>query len=373
MSDIDKINVDKLTLDDSEAFFLELLGSAEWNYRKKTIKTYKFNINDFINYIETKREKQLVRKITKEDVATYFQHLRRKNLSHNTIYNRYSTVKLFFLLLQDYGVIKKTPIADYKLRKSRARKKEREARKRKTIPLTQKQTRILLDFIRNYKREYSSLYLRIRAKKIKEQEKNMIEIGGKKWKPIYLRDYLLISLLYATGMRKVELLSVTKKQVDLDGHLFKGVERKGGVIQDIIMTDLIEHYVYGGKKHLPDNYTSERDLLKAYLENNDIGENERIFPVHESNVNKRFELYGSKIPNFPHLFPHLLRHTFGSHISSIGINPFHIKLMMAHETITTTEGYVQPEFQSIAEDWRKIGLYSGQVTPDLEKKEVSEK
>jgi len=366
MSINDEINLDQITLTDSEAFFLELLGTSEWNYRQGTIRTYKFNTTNFIDYVK-KRDKQLLKRITKEDITTYFQQLRRKNLSYNTIYNRYSTLRLFFSLLHDYGLIKKNPMVGYKLvRRSRARRKERERQKRKTTPLSKEQLKTLLDFVRTYERRYSAFYLKVHAKRLKEQEKKLIIINDKKWKPIYLRDYLLISLLYATGMRKIELLSIKKKQVDLDGHLFKQVERKGGVMQDIIITDLIEKHIYDTQ--LPEGYTSTIDLLKTYIEA--LEDNEKVFPINQSLVNKRLELYGSKIADFPHLFPHLLRHTFGSHFASIGANLLHIKLMMAHETITTTEIYAKPKFELVIEAWRNMGLYTGKATPDLEKKEA---
>lgn len=363
-------NIDDFSFNDSEVFFLETLITSEWGYREGTVKTYKFNIRHFIDYIK-KKEKQLVKETTKEDITSYFQYLRRTNLAYNTIYNRYSTLKLFFVFLYDYGLIKKNPMASYKLvQRSRARRRERERQKRKTFPLSKEQMKTLLAFIRDYKYSYSAVYLKVHRKKILEQEKKMITINGKKWKPIYLRDYLITALLYSTGMRKVELLSIRKKQLDLEGHLFKEVERKGGIIQDIIITDLIKKYVYTEEEQSSDTYTSMLDLLKIYIES--MGENEKIFPINISLVNKRMKLYGSKIANFPHLFPHKLRHTFGSHFASLGANLTHIKLMMAHEHITTTEIYVKPKFESVIEAWRKMGLYTGKATPDLIKKEIKE-
>ena len=150
---------------------------------------------------------------------------------------------------------------------------------------------------------------------------------------VALRNRAMLEVLFSTGMRISELLSLKKEQIDKTGRvLIKGKGKK-------------ERFVYltpRAQKHLK-NYLEVRGIAGSsyifipYRGKNVQKQNKKISPNYLQEKVKRYrELLGLNIP----LSCHSIRHAFATYLAESGANPAAIQILLGHESLDTTTRYV---------------------------------
>lgn len=141
-----------------------------------------------------------------------------------------------------------------------------------------------------------------------------------------LRDKLLIEVLYASGLRVSECASLKWDDIDLEDKT--GLLRKGK----------------GGKDRffiLSDNLVSD---LKKYKKKNS---GEYIFDgssgnsISVRNIQRIIKSVGKRAGLKKKVYPHLLRHTFATHLLESGVDIRKIQELLAHSSLNTTQFYAQ--------------------------------
>jgi len=349
------INSDTLTLAEATTFFIQTLASEDFLYSQETIKTYKFNFEQFIHFI-TQRDhaKTTLANITVGDVEEWLATMRRNDYSHSTIHNRVCSLKLAFALFHDYhycsDIMSKITLT------KRSKSRRTRANKTKTVALTKEEVKQLLDTVRSYTVRYSTTYLKLNKKKLDQTPS--YSVNGEQWSAKKLRDYLFLTVLYCTGLRKKEILSLTKGQYNPTYHLFKAVVRKGGYIQDILILDLLEQYIYVNDT-LPISLAS---LLELWLK--DLPDTSKLFIISASNGNTITKTWSRRAKLPMQVKPHQMRHTFGTHLGNLGVNPITIKELMGHKQLATTENYIHADYRDMANNVSKLKLYSATIDAD---------
>lgn len=350
----------------------DFLRSEEWHYSSKTIGTYIYVLKKFFFFVENTKHKHTLDQLVKQDVVEYIQTLYQRHLKKATIHNQLASLKNGFVFLKMMGLLPENPIADYKLERVGGRSRTKMVHTIKA--LTKGQMIQVLDKIRNYKHQYSPYYLALNKKKLEARPK--VTTPKNSWEFVVFRDYLMLVLMYSTGLRKDELLSLIIAQVDLDKHLLRNVKGKGNKIQNLFMLDLCEKYLYVEHRPvqktiddgtqitvqepystLPPNYESLYTLLSLYMAGKDP--QSRLFALSESGVNKRFNVWSNRIPEVPHLNPHMTRHTAGTHVGEYTGNPVFVKEFLRHENLGTTSIYVHPPETDTLTFFAEKGLYTG--------------
>jgi len=149
-----------------------------------------------------------------------------------------------------------------------------------------------------------------------------------------LRDALIISLLYQTGMRQAELLNLTDADIDLNQGQIRifGKRRKERIVP--IGDKLIEQ-------------------IKKYMEVRDLEistsrENDQFFP----NLTK-YTLYNivrtrmGEVSTLKKHSPHVLRHTFATTMLDHGADIRTIQELLGHASLSTTSIYTHTTFEQI--------------------------
>jgi len=149
--------------------------------------------------------------------------------------------------------------------------------------------------------------------------------------PLGLRDRAMIELLYATGLRVTELVSVRLADLHLDEHyvtcIGKGSKERLVPIGEQA-TDWIRKY----------SATARRELLKGRASPR-LFLNVRGGPLSRVGfwkVLKRYAL-AARLPRT--LSPHVLRHSFATHLLERGADLRAIQLMLGHADLSTTQIY----------------------------------
>lgn len=144
-----------------------------------------------------------------------------------------------------------------------------------------------------------------------------------------VRDKAMIELLYATGLRVSELVGLELPQLRLDqGFLVawgKGSKERIVPVGDRAQ-DCLEHYYREGRPQL-----ARGRHLTVFVSRRGVGMTRQGFW-------KILRGYGTAI-GIKALSPHVLRHSFASHLLEHGADLRAVQMMLGHEDISTTQIY----------------------------------
>ena len=148
--------------------------------------------------------------------------------------------------------------------------------------------------------------------------------------PDGLRDTAMLELLYATGLRVSELIRVKVEDLELDAGFLRTFGK-------------------GSKERIVPFGDSARDAITAYVERGRPVFNRRndphLFLTNRSRPMSR-QTFWMKIVKYArlagiraHISPHVLRHSFATHLLENGADLRSVQLMLGHSDISTTQIY----------------------------------
>ena len=266
---------------------------AQKNLAKNTVISYKNDLSEFAKFIGHNDFLDL----TVDQFKKYVGYLS-KNFSSSSHCRKLSSVKNFFLYLYELKLVKNTP----------------------------------MDFI-----DFPKLPKKI-PKFLTESEVNdLIEKSYKDQTFKGLRTSLLIEILYATGIRVSELVSISLGDIsdDYSSIIIKG---KGGD-QRIVplfgkVKTILEKYI-----NFLNQFKEQTQSLFLFPSNSKSGHltRNRFFQILKK-LGKEIHL------DLKRISPHVLRHSFASHLLSRGVDLRIIQESLGHKDISTTQIYthIQP-------------------------------
>lgn len=159
------------------------------------------------------------------------------------------------------------------------------------------------------------------------------------------RNRCIVVMLFNTGLRLDELLSLDLGQVDADNQLLHEVRRKGGSEQPLPLND------------------AAMDAMKLWLKERVTMAvaGQALFVVCSGGrlsgraVQARLKTIGAAA-GFPFLHPHVLRHSFATELLATGANLEEVRRLMGHTSIVTTSRYSHPDQEALR---RAVGRLSG--------------
>ena len=149
-----------------------------------------------------------------------------------------------------------------------------------------------------------------------------------------MRDAAVLEIFYSTGIRLSELINLNVDDIDHQGEVIK-VTGKGRK----------QRIVPVGRKALKavDEYLESEDRLSGAVARNArnravfLARNgKRIYPQMVGSIVKK---YISKVSELEKISPHLLRHTFATHLLNRGADLKAVKDLLGHESLSTTQIY----------------------------------
>ncbi|MBS4027238.1 MAG: tyrosine recombinase [Ignavibacteriales bacterium] len=155
-----------------------------------------------------------------------------------------------------------------------------------------------------------------------------------------LRDAAILELLYSCGIRRGEMLSLNTDDVDIYGKSVKvfGKGSKERIVPfgEIAKKKIVEYLPR--RNELFSELTSTDDREAFFLSDN----GKRFLPW---NLTRLVSSYVTQISDVSKKSPHVLRHTFATHLINRGADLRSVKEMLGHEQLSTTQIYthVSPE------------------------------
>ncbi len=248
----------------------------------RTIESYASDINNFFKFLD-ENNKDKSKELTTEDFMSFFEHLQKEGKEITTIVRNMISLRQFTHFLTKEGLMEKDPLFNI------------------TLP---KLKRSLPDVLSE------------------EEVESLINIPDTETKK-GLRDRVILELLYATGMRVSEL--ITLKLIQLNIPVGFVIVRGKGDKERVI--PLGEEAIFWLKKYLEDNQI--RDFLFPGKKGKHITR-QYVWKLIKDCAIKA---------NIKSISPHSIRHSFATHLLLRGADLHSVQLMLGHSDISTTEIY----------------------------------
>ncbi len=277
--------------------FLSYL-EVEANYSKNTINSYENDLNKFEEYYKNKD----LLKITSKDIEKYIQTL--SDLAPTTVSHNISSLKTFYSYFLKQVRISNNPTDGIKSPKLGIH-----------LPtyLTIDEVNKLLD----------------------------IEVTD----AFSSRNKAILELMYATGLRISEVISLEFKNIDYDECIIR-VMGKGSKERIVPVNDYAIKYL----KEYIDNYRPE--LVKNEI-NNYIFLNNHGRMLTRQGIFKMIKNYAALKNIKKTIGPHTLRHTFATHLLENGADLRVIQELLGHSDISTTQIYTHLTKEALHNEYKK--------------------
>lgn len=169
-------------------------------------------------------------------------------------------------------------------------------------------------------------------------------------KPAVKRDRAMLEILYATGMRVSELVSLQLTDLKQDiGCLMafgKGGKQRLIPLGEVALENL-QDYLQNGRAKLLNGRAS-----------NDLFLNQRGTRISRQGFWKNLKQYGIKAGITQNIYPHMLRHSFATHLLENGADLRSVQTLLGHADISTTQIYthvLQERLQRIHQQYHPRG------------------
>jgi integrase/recombinase XerD len=160
-----------------------------------------------------------------------------------------------------------------------------------------------------------------------------------------LRDKAMLEVLYATGLRVTELVSLATRSVNLDLG-FLTVVGKGGKERAVPLGINAVNWIRKYNLIRPNLLGHEKTTAELFI-------SEGGHSITRQTFWRLVVLYGEKA-RIGHITPHLLRHSFATHLLENGADLRSVQMMLGHSDISTTQIYTHITNERLREIYLKF-------------------
>ncbi len=278
--------------------------SHEKKYSPHTCIAYKKDLIDFKDFCKTHFELNVIENVDYSHIRTWIVSLVQNQKTNRTVNRKISALRSYYKFLLKTETIKISPLKLHRpLRVS----------KKINVPFSTEEVDMLLD---------SDLF-------------------PKDYEGVLQKT--IISLMYYTGLRRMELIELEDTSVDFQNKSIKvlGKRNKERIIPLLPEAIEIMKYYISFKKDLSQSLPSY-----FFCSSNGLKLTEGF--VYQT-VNHYFGIVSSKVKKSPHL----LRHSFATHLLNNGADLNSVKELLGHESIAATQLYTHSSLKKIKETYAK--------------------
>jgi integrase/recombinase XerC len=277
----------------------------EKRYSPHTILSYKTDLEQFFTYLISQYDAPPVSKVTAGFVRSWLAEMRGEKITPKSLNRKISSLKSFYKYLLKIGEVTQTPL---------------------TTIVSPKVGKRLPSFV---------------AEKDMETLQEYVEFPHT-W--MGKTDKLLVDLFYATGMRLSELINLKTSHIDEANRQIK-VLGKGNK----------ERIIPASKEligELLDYYRSRREAaIEAVTEHLFI--NEKGKPLYPKYVYNVVKANLSRVTTLQKRSPHVLRHTFATHLTNNGADLNAVKELLGHSSLAATQIYTHNTIDKLKDIYKK--------------------
>ncbi|WP_295336691.1 tyrosine-type recombinase/integrase [Flavobacterium sp.] len=273
-----------------KARFCDYLG-LEKNYSPHTVTAYLNDLNFFQTFLKGTFEDDDLIRVNYSQIRAWIVSLSDDGVSNTSINRKISSLKSFYKFLLKSKQIETSPLLKHKALKSP---------KKLQIPFSEKELDLVLNQI-VYPEGFEGV-----------------------------RDKLVVDLFYTTGIRRAELIGLKLHNVDLSGGTLKvlGKRNKERIIP---ILPVVQNQIR--------EYLSERSRLQRIIDEDYFFLLLKGVKLNDSFVYRLINYYFSNVSEKVKKSPHILRHTFATHLLNNGADINSVKELLGHSSLASTQVY----------------------------------
>ena len=275
----------------------------EKKYSSNTIEAYRNDLNVFAGFLIDEFDVNNINNTSYSYIRSWIVNLVNKGISNRSINRKITSLNSYFKFLLKIDLINENPLTNHKALKTQ---------KKIQLPFSENEMLNVLD-LNNYEDNFTGV-----------------------------RDRLIIDLFYTTGIRRIELIQLMISDLNINNKHIKvlGKRNKERIIP------LIDSTI-----NILNKYLSYRDALKSnepFLFITSKGK-----PVYEKLIyriiNKYFDTISTKVKKSPHI----IRHSFATHLLNNGADLNSVKDLLGHSSLASTQVYTNRSIDEIKKVFAK--------------------
>jgi len=270
----------------------------EKKYSKLTVAAYENDLKTFKKFIKEEYDSNDIQSINYSQIRNWIVFLVESNISNRSINRKMSSLNTYYKFLMKIGEIQTNPLAKHKALKTS---------KKIQIPFSETEINRVLDEL-HFEDDFEGI-----------------------------RNRLIIELFYSTGIRRIELVELKLTSVDFNNKTLKVLgkrnkERIVPLIRPVLDT--------------MNKYLKSRSSLEFINDYENLFLTKKGVKIYETLVyriiNDYFSIASTKVKKSPHI----LRHSFATHLLNQGADLNAVKELLGHSSLAATQVYTH---NSIAE------------------------
>ena len=270
---------------------------AEKKYSILTVNAYTKDLEEFKDFLESTGT-SLNKNIEYTFIRNWIVFLSKNKISPNSINRKVSSIKAYFKFLVNIKEIKKSPLRNHTSLRTKSKV---------VNPLNETEMKEVFELFKTSEKELT-------------------------------RDSMIIDILYSTGLRRAELINLKKSDIYFDDQVIKVLGKRNKERLVPMLPGLVK------KLKLYSRNLEEDSFLLQSKNGNKISPS-TIYRV----VNKYLRSISTKTK----ISPHVLRHTFATHMLNNGADINSIKEILGHKSLASTQIYTKIKIPTIVNDYMK--------------------
>ena len=278
----------------------------EKRYSSHTIRSYHDDLVQFFSFIDTQFGINRLGEITTTFIRSWLASLKDDEVTSRTINRKISTLKSFFKFKLKQGKIDNSPMGNI---------------------ISPKISKRLPVFIKE--KDLADL--------VKSLNTNSEDWDG-------LNTKMLITVFYSTGMRLSELINLKERQVDFSRKQLKilGKGNKERIIPaGMELLEAIREYINEKRKIF--EKTDDALLVNS--------KGKKLYSKYAYNLVKN--ILTEEVKTLDKKSPHVLRHTFATHLMNNGANLDAVKELLGHASLSSTQVYTHNTIEKLKNVYKK--------------------
>ena len=270
---------------------------AEKKYSIFTVNAYTKDLEEFIDFLESTGA-SFNKNIEYTFIRNWIVFLSKNKISPNSINRKISSLKAYFKFLVNIKEIKRSPLRNHTSLRTKSKV---------VNPLNETEMKEVFELFKTSEKELT-------------------------------RDSMIIDILYSTGLRRAELINLKKSDIYFDDQVIKVLGKRNKERLVPMLPDLVKKL-----KLYTKNINEDSFLLQSKNGN-------KISP---STIYRVVNKYLRSISTKTKISPHVLRHTFATHILNNGADINSIKEILGHKSLASTQIYTKIKIPTIVNDYMK--------------------
>ena len=274
----------------SIAKFIEYI-SFEKRFSKHTVEAYKNDLTQFTEYIKSDHLIGSPAECNHLPIRSWIVKMMEEGISPRTVNRKITTLKTFYKFLLKQEMVRENPML---------RIQSPKLSKRLPVFVEKDKMDMLLDKV-DFGEGFEAI-----------------------------RDRVIIEMFYATGMRLSELVNLKDSDIDFYGSTVRILGKRNK-----------ERLVPFGNslKHLIEKYKGQKKSVKIPIRDGYFFIKEDGKPLYQKMVYRLVNKYLNKVTTIDKKSPHILRHTFATHMLNNGADLNSIKELLGHTNLSATQIY----------------------------------